>query len=378
MSVPLKTDPSPRSSGAKDSGTLSLEAIRGNQAGREFFVALCPFRLVPSLLLFDDPDLPPELRSQRALNTARVPEIARYLVENSSSYVLSALSASVDADFSFEVRGDAGSSLGLLTFPSETRMLINDGQHRRAAIETALEERPDMGDEVVPIVLFVDAGLRRSQQMFADLNRHAVKPTRSLGILYDRRDPLARLTCDIASEIDPFRGYTEMEKTSLSNRTRKVFTLSALYQGVQALLSKPKGAALTAEEVALAFRFWRAVGTLMQGWGFVSPTQTSAKLRSAYVHTHAVALQAIGMAGCALVAESPGAWESRLLRLASLDWRREAPRWAGRAILDGRITKAGPSVALTANTLKRELGLELTCEEQQLEKRLGKGAQHVG
>jgi DNA sulfur modification protein DndB len=46
------------------------------------------------------------------------------------------------------------------------RFIINDGQHRRAAIEEALKERPELGDETISVVFLVDEGLTRSQQMF--------------------------------------------------------------------------------------------------------------------------------------------------------------------------------------------------------------------
>src|SRR5436190_1487201 len=96
--------------------TVTFLALRGHQAGQQYFIALCPLDLVPRLLSFDAPELPPELRAQRALNTARVPEIARYLVDNPSSYVLSALSASVDGEVTFEELTTAGgSSVGRLS-----------------------------------------------------------------------------------------------------------------------------------------------------------------------------------------------------------------------------------------------------------------------
>ena len=62
------------------------------------------------------------------------------------------------------------------------------GQHRRAAIEEAIKEKPELADETIAIVFFKDKGLKKSQQMFADLNRYAVKPSKSLGVLYDHKD----------------------------------------------------------------------------------------------------------------------------------------------------------------------------------------------
>ena len=73
----------------------------------------------------------------------------------------------------------SGERVGTLTIPMSAKFVINDGQHRRAAIQQALVESPDLGDESIAIVLFLDLGLNRCQQMFADLNRHAVRPSKS-------------------------------------------------------------------------------------------------------------------------------------------------------------------------------------------------------
>lgn len=104
------------------------------------------------------------------------------------------------------------------------RFVINDGQHRRAAIEAALEERPELGEETIAVVFFLDEGLNRSQQLFADLNKHAVKPTKSLGILYDYRDPLACLARELAANVPCSKNLTEKEKTTISNRSIKLCT----------------------------------------------------------------------------------------------------------------------------------------------------------
>src|SRR5690242_14561781 len=97
----------------------AFPAVRGIQAGRPFFIAMCPLRVIPKIFVFDEEEVPPELRAQRSLNRARVPEIARYLVSNSDSYVLSALVASVDARITFSPANTVGSdsSLGMLMIP---------------------------------------------------------------------------------------------------------------------------------------------------------------------------------------------------------------------------------------------------------------------
>src|SRR5580693_479610 len=95
---------SARAASARRTGDFEyvFPAIRGVQAGREYYVTMCPLRLIPRLFVFDEEELPPEMRAQRTLNKARVPEMARYLVGNPKDYVFSALTASINAEVQFE------------------------------------------------------------------------------------------------------------------------------------------------------------------------------------------------------------------------------------------------------------------------------------
>src|SRR5688500_837079 len=214
-------------------------AIRGVQAGHEYYVTMCPLRIVPRLFLYNEEELPPEMRAQRSLNKARVPAMARYIVENPDSYIFSALTASVNADVHFESPlGDAGPAerVGTLTIPMSATFVINDGQHRRAAIQQALAENPALGDETIAIVMFIDVGLSRCQQMFADLNRYAVRPAPSIGVLYDHRDPMAELSRKVVTGTPFLRDVTDMENSSLALRSRKLFTLSSIHTANASLL----------------------------------------------------------------------------------------------------------------------------------------------
>lgn len=353
---------------------LSFIAIRGVQAGREYYSAMCPLKVIPKVFLFDEEELSPELRAQRTLNKTRIPEIASYIVQNPDSYIFSSITASVDADVQFEPFSEAGpaSNSGRLLIPMSARFLINDGQHRRAAIEEALRERPELGDEVISVVFFIDGGLKRSQQMFADLNRHAIRPTKSLGILYDRRDPLSQLACTLASDVSVFRGVTEMEKTSIPNRSNKLHTLSSIYQATRTLLGKPKRCKVSNDEVQLAVEFWETVGNSIPDWQLAAQKKVScAELRRDYLHAHGIALQSIAMAGAALLGEHPRAWKRRLKSIEKLDWSRSNTQlWEGRALVNGRVSKAHSNVILTANLIKQQIGLSLGAKEKQLESML--------
>ena len=44
---------------------LHLLGIRGKQAGHDFFIVMCPLRLLPHFFRLDDDDIQPEFRLRR-------------------------------------------------------------------------------------------------------------------------------------------------------------------------------------------------------------------------------------------------------------------------------------------------------------------------
>lgn len=355
-----------------ESDFYEFTAIRGIQAGSAYYVLMCPLKLVARLFRFNESEIPADLRAQRVLNRARVPAIARYITEHPKEYILSSLCASVDGEIDFIPASSEGPlrSVGRLRVSMTSTILINDGQHRRAAIEEAVRERPLLGDETISVVVFVDRGLERSQQMFADLNLHAVRPTRSIGVLYDHRDPLAALVRQVIAEIPLFRDFTDLERTSIPNRSLKLFTLSGLHQATEALLGKGTNSQITDVDRELTIRFWHSVASAMADWRAAAARNvSSAELRRDYVHAHGVALQAIGVAGARLIALYPKDWEKRLAGLGGVDWSRaNRDLWEGRALVHGHINKGRTNVLLSANVILKELGVPLDPDGEALER----------
>lgn len=345
-------------------------AIRGVQAKREYYVSMCPLRLIPKVFQFDDDEMPPEVRAQRSLNKARLPELSRYIVDNPSDYVFSALTASIDGEVRFEAIGAAGeaSRIGLLHVPMDAKFIINDGQHRRAAIEIAVRDRPELNNESIAVVFFLDLGLERCQQMFADLNRYAIRPNKSIGVLYDHRDDKAKLAKLIVLKSDFFRDLVELAKSTLSPRSRKLFTLSAIYTATTDLLDQIE---LDGREEAavLAGEFWEEVAKCFPEWKLVRERKMSAgEVRESFIHSHGISLQAIGRVGNALLRDSKGAWKRRLPSLQRINWSRgNGTIWEGRAMVGGRVQKGSQNVVLTVNAIKKELNLPLGPEEQRAE-----------
>ena len=187
---------------------------KGIQSNKEYYIAMVPLKMIPRLFPSDDEYVAPEYRAQRKLNSSRIPVMSKYILDNRDTYVFSALAASIDGEFKF-VPATESTDIGLLEVSMDAKLLINDGQHRKAAIIEALKEDCSLNDETISVVFFADQGLKRSQQMFTDLNKHAVKTSNSIAELYDSRDQLAVITRNVISEIEFLDEFTDKENDIL-------------------------------------------------------------------------------------------------------------------------------------------------------------------
>jgi DNA sulfur modification protein DndB len=250
--------------------------------------------------------------------------------------------------------------------PADAKFLINDGQHRKAAIELALKEKPELGRETISVVLFVDAGLHRSQQMFADLNKYSVKPSASLNILYDHKDIHSSFILEIIDEIPIFGENTEMEKTTISPRSNKLFTLSSIYRATKTLVGNLKND--QDEKKALAVDFWIQVTESMSDWRkFLVKEAPAYELRKNSISVHGLALQAIANVGLACIDQYPDDWRDKMKILEEINWSRSNSDWEGRALIGGRLSISGTNIILTSNYIKQKMGLLLSPQEMNYE-----------
>ena len=335
---------------------------------------MCPLKIIPKLFSFNDYDIPPQLRAQRVLSDARIPAIKNYILNNPDNYIFSSLTASVDGMMKFLPEASLGEEgkLGRLYIAMESRLLINDGQHRRKAIEEALKEKPEMGHEMISVVFFQDSGLKRSQQMFSDLNKNAIKPTKSLNILYDHRDKFSKFIVDLTSIVDIFKDRVELEKTTISNRSTKAFTLNGISDATLHLFGITKTRKLTKDEEAVAKEFWELVSKCIPEWNLLLEGKiASADLRKEFVHGNTNTLNALGIVGRILIREYPEEWKQKLKGLRNMDWSRTNSQWEGRLLLNGRMLKNAIGVELAANTILQNCGVQLPEDRIKHEKKNG-------
>ena len=341
-------------------------AVKGIQAGKVYYICMVPLGLLGKIFSTDNNDVAPEHRAQRKLNELRIPEIRDYILENRESYVFSALAASVDGNMSFKTSG-VDANTGLLEIDMDASFLINDGQHRKAAIEAAIAEDETLKNETISIVIYQDQGLLASQQMFTDLNKHAITTSKSLNTLYESKDRVAIITKNVVNSIDFLRKYTDKEKDNLSKFSSNIFTLNTFYTANKRIV-KIIGDDDNAEK--LIFNFWNSVVINMREWNEMDKGELSKKsLREDYITTQGLIILALGRM-CEFFCQHPEIdIELALTGLKAIDWLRNNEEcWMNRAIKpNGKINRNEQGIFLTYIQIKRLLFLPLSGEEEKKE-----------
>lgn len=343
--------------------------VRGMQAKREYYIAMVPLKMIPHLFPNDEEFVLPEYRAQRKLNEARVPVISRYIVENRENYVFSALAASIDGSFLFKPN-EGNSDTGVLEVSMDARFLINDGQHRKAAILEAIKEDETLGDETISIVFFEDKGLSRSQQIFTDLNKNAVNTSNSLSELYDSRDLLAVITRNVINANEFLNAYTDKEKDNLGKFSSNLFTLNTFYTANKYIITSGNIADLKKAETFL-HRYWNAVVDNMTQWNELQSKEISkVDLRENYIAIQGIVIQALGRIGRYFYDHPDVEIEASLKDLQKMNWKRSAKQWKLRAIREnGRIITNKHAAILIANKIKETVGIPLTDDEISIEEK---------
>lgn len=337
---------------------LRLPAQQGNQAGLAYYFSTVHLDQVAHLYkrsLQSQYSRP----MQRKLTKARVPAITKYILED-PNYVLPPVTFLVDhLDLRFTKVTDQQDAynLGFLTIPGEAGILVIDGQHRCAAIAAALEKKPTLRYETLACVFHSYFGYQRSQQMFADLNAHAVRPPRSITVLFDWHDPYAVMAREVIKQVPVFQGLTEMERSSLPPSSPCLFTLSGIYRAIKEVLAGiPQDEA--AQHREKVFRYWNLVAENMEDWKRCQNGYPACELRRESVGAHTLALVALGRAGARILGRLPETWPDILHGLKDVDWRiSNKTVWEGRATAGGKICMSRANETLVAEYLLGALGL---------------------
>jgi DNA sulfur modification protein DndB len=326
--------------------SYQFPCIRGIQSGVEYYTAMIPLRLLSKLFVLDSEEMPAEMRSQRKINPSRVRKVKDYVL-NSQQYTLSSVTVTIDVLNS--ALGDnftsvqEGSDCGILNVPMDSRFLIADGQHRIEGLKQAMLENLDLRDETISCVIFLYTGLKRAQTIFHDLNFYNVKPNKSLNLLYDHHSDEAELARQVMKSVPIFSQYTDCEKTSVGQKSAKVFTFQAIQEACQYLLVNTK---LTQQQkVKTAIEFWTAVSHSIPEWNrLLSKDLAPGEMRQHFICGHAIALCAIAHLGFYLLKEKN--WKARLenVHLDLVEWNKTNQIFEDKIIFGGQIRKTRSTI----------------------------------
>lgn len=378
-----------------DDSPITIDTMVSVQNGRLMFVSSIKIGTLVGLLETEDPRLSVEYRRQRKPDFSRIPAMAEYL--HNKPWAYSAITVALSGKFQFiPIKKDnmSVSRLGVLKIPRgfKTRAIIIDGQHRFFSLRAALGLEPNflryaldferqqiLAEENISVIFYAfenDAdGINWSQQYFYDLNCLGVSTSRSLGIKFDKRVPINRLTVKIAERSTTFVGRIEFEERQCGPGNSNLFTLSALKNANRYLLDDVNDNNIP-EKYDQALDFWNKVGEIFPEWHQMPGYQ----VREHFVHGYGVTLTAIGLLGKSLINEEKEI-SKYLSRLKAIDWNRwqkngdSSPKmddqgnripnafWHGFTMNGSTIQNTTSNIRHTGLLLRKITGLKLTEEE---------------
>ena len=199
-------------------------------------------------------------------------------------------------------------------------------------------------------------------------NRPAATTTHAKRSVLDDRGEWMTVTQQTIEQVTIFTGRVDMTKTALSNRSRNLFTFSAIHQANQQLLADHKQQSVE-DRVSIAVQFWNTVAANLPDWQAAYDEKIlPADYRREFVCAHGIALAGLARLGRSLLSDYPKAWQGKLKKIRTLNWRRSnTATWEGRAMIAGRLSKSSTCVVLTGNVLKQTVGVVLSDHERNIE-----------
>jgi len=352
----------------------TLPAARGIQAGRCFYNLAMPMRILVNMLRIDDGETME--RSQRLVNLNRARKVSQYMLDNRESYIIPCLTGVIDIDSTspdsvkFNPLGEE-TFVGELSIPMDAELKLFDGQHRASGIRLAIKEAAELGQDSVPLLLFVDMTLAERKMAFTDINQNVSKPAQSLSDAYNSREVLPQLAVELANELNCFKGLVDFERNTITAKSDYLFPLKTIKDATATLL----GLSAKATQISDAHRevakvFWQSLSDALQWGGLWMGDEQPATVRLETIKTHTVMIKAYALAGQLMLCQIGDVHELPYERLTSLNFSRDSNDFMRRCIQPEtcRMLSDSTAIRLTANKLLMQCNVPLTPENRQLEK----------
>jgi DNA sulfur modification protein DndB len=361
---------------------VTFPAIKGSQSGLVFYTVMATYKDLGKSFIFDDSDLPIEMRQQRTLNEGRAAAFSNYIKDNPESYVTGAVVGTIDDRVKFiplESPFVQDDSVGLLQFDSDTPICLVDGQHRQRGISIAVDENPTIEDEQLPIVLYTANSIERKQQIFADQNGHTVKPSSSLNITFDHRGELNKFVKELASEIPSIKSRIDYESSSVGSLSHKFWPLVSFRKFIcnitgmnERTFEKEVSDKETSDKLKEIIKEVISGFDHLPMWGeAINGVVPVKEVRENYIVAHAVFLEALGVWAQRMMFhfDKHGAIDYSFMSvLSKVDTQKLSTNWNGRCVShQGTMVKTSFGVNSTAAMLCKLTGLELPDDLQKVD-----------
>jgi DNA sulfur modification protein DndB len=378
--------------------SMTVPALQGKMGGIEYFVITLPYSVVTKYLTTTDRNLPPKERENRKPTKSRYGVIADYITNNPDTYRFSSITCTYGKNDGKRtpvhwgsVEPSGGLSLiGVLTLDNRDPLIIVDGQHRFEGIKKALDQDPSLADDMISVVLFPYIDLRAAQQLFSDLNRNAKKTTKSLDILFDRRDVVNRVVQKLAEKVTIFQNRVNLEDAGIPAQSKDIFTLAGIYQATEPMVDTIYEAGLLPEELVLKDSqgdpmkddqgnpitnegkyvdfladVWEFIAKSFPEWGKAASGKLDIRdVRSKYLHWNSGVISAIGEFVAASMREKGKDWRQPVVTALehpdNRGWRRDESHWQGIIAAGTQVLPRSAVKPQLKAYLKRLAGLKLT------------------
>jgi DNA sulfur modification protein DndB len=386
---------------------ISTHASEGRQGRHRFFTTSMRWGELDHALVFHDdlPNLDEDQRMQRGLARNRLDDLRKYLTDVDdhffSSLTLIILPRNLtrgavegsgtdddtDWDYLFERderRRPGVQRMGTLHLSGDVRLFPADGQHRAMAGRSAIRDNAELAKEEVPVVLVPYDSADQVRQLFSDLNLNAKPVSKTTGLDFETRNPIALLAKAVSRTVPLFQGRINRVSNSLPKSSANVITLNTLAQGTTAIVRATVKQAdpelepsqldqamvkyigvrdgevdrLALQEVASVWEV--IVDVFANEWAPVmaGEKESAGRLREDYLFPHGLGWLALSQAVADLLLMYGEEWEDRFrTAVASFDWHRDDPAWSGSAVIHDpaadtyRVNNTGPGVQAVAKMI---------------------------
>jgi len=326
-------------------------------------------------------------RVQRSLNKARARKFGEYLLDRireKKDFIIPPLLIMLEPPRGADGwRRDNGyfdfySTASEETLEAGTTVVIIDGQHRVEGIRYAMQflsqlkrnERKeyngrDLDYVTVTAMVLPVFGAEQMQQVFADVNGNASKPSKSINLFFDKANDFNAGVAHLIGTHFVFRGRTDIDKNIVSGKSDMIFTVAGVTAMMREFFSeKGDKDGFTQEDFDLIGEVLEGLKNLWlvgleQNW-----SQSAEELRANSCAAHIVYQKAIMRAVRGLVDQHPEDWRARLWQ-ATIPHLRSEPGFRYRCVSpDGRMLAGRVNAVLAGNYLKCQVfGLQLSPAE---------------